>query len=103
EHFQLERQGYFVVDPDSKPGALVLGRTVSLKDTWAKTKTPEPRPARSKPAPAPSPTPSPQQLDPSLRELLQAAIAAGAPEKEATALIANDLVGELRARKIETP
>jgi glutaminyl-tRNA synthetase len=34
--FQLERVGYFSVDPDSKPGALVLNRTVTLVDTWAK-------------------------------------------------------------------
>jgi glutaminyl-tRNA synthetase len=34
--FQFERLGYFSVDPDSKPGALVFNRTVSLRDTWAK-------------------------------------------------------------------
>jgi glutaminyl-tRNA synthetase len=34
--YQFERQGYFCVDPDSKPGALVFNRTVTLKDTWAK-------------------------------------------------------------------
>ncbi len=34
--FQFERLGYFCVDPDSKPGALVFNRTVTLKDTWAK-------------------------------------------------------------------
>jgi glutaminyl-tRNA synthetase len=34
--FQFERKGYFVVDSDSKPGALVFNRTVSLKDPWAK-------------------------------------------------------------------
>jgi glutaminyl-tRNA synthetase len=33
---QLERLGYFTVDKDSRPGALVLNRTVSLKDSWAK-------------------------------------------------------------------
>ena len=35
--FQFERQGYFVADPDSREGALVFNRTVSLKDSWAKT------------------------------------------------------------------
>lgn len=30
--FQLERLGYFAVDPDSRPGALVLNRTVTLKE-----------------------------------------------------------------------
>jgi glutaminyl-tRNA synthetase len=34
--FQFERLGYFCVDPDSTPGALVFNRTVSLRDTWAK-------------------------------------------------------------------
>ena len=34
--FQFERLGYFCVDKDSKPGALVFNRTVSLRDTWAK-------------------------------------------------------------------
>jgi glutaminyl-tRNA synthetase len=33
---QFERLGYFCVDPDSRPGALVFNRTVSLKDTWAR-------------------------------------------------------------------
>jgi glutaminyl-tRNA synthetase len=34
--YQFERHGYFCVDPDSKPGAPVFNRTVTLKDTWAK-------------------------------------------------------------------
>jgi glutaminyl-tRNA synthetase len=34
--YQFERQGYFAVDPDSRPGAPVFNRTVSLKDSWAK-------------------------------------------------------------------
>src|SRR5262249_21380502 len=34
--YQFERQGYFCVDKDSKPGALVFNRTVALTDTWAK-------------------------------------------------------------------
>ena len=36
ERFQFERQGYFSVDPDSRHGAPVFNRTVTLKDTWAK-------------------------------------------------------------------
>jgi len=35
---QFERLGYFCVDPDSTPDALVLNRTVTLRDTWAKIK-----------------------------------------------------------------
>ena len=34
--FQFERMGYFSVDPDSRPGAPVFNRTVSLKDAWAR-------------------------------------------------------------------
>jgi glutaminyl-tRNA synthetase len=33
---QLERLGYFCVDPDSRPGRLVWNRTVALRDEWAK-------------------------------------------------------------------
>ncbi len=46
--WQLERVGYFVFDPgDSKPGAPVLNRTVTLRDSWqAKTQLPSPAPAR---------------------------------------------------------
>src|SRR5262249_6925230 len=36
DRVQFERLGYFCVDPDSRPGALVFNRTVSLRDTWAK-------------------------------------------------------------------
>jgi glutaminyl-tRNA synthetase len=32
---QFERVGYFCVDRDSKPGALVFNRTIGLKDSWA--------------------------------------------------------------------
>jgi glutaminyl-tRNA synthetase len=36
ERYQFERLAYFALDPDSKPGALVFNRTITLKDTWAK-------------------------------------------------------------------
>ena len=37
DHFQFERHGYFVADRiDSKAGAPVFNRTVTLKDSWAK-------------------------------------------------------------------
>jgi glutaminyl-tRNA synthetase len=35
DRLQFERLGYFCVDPDSKPGALVFNRTISLRDSWA--------------------------------------------------------------------
>jgi glutaminyl-tRNA synthetase len=36
DFFQFQRMGYFVVDKDSKPNALVFNKTVGLRDTWAK-------------------------------------------------------------------
>ena len=37
DRFQFERHGYFVADRvDSKPGAPVFNRTVTLRDSWAK-------------------------------------------------------------------
>jgi glutaminyl-tRNA synthetase len=36
EPLQFERLGYFVADPDSRPGAPVFSRTVTLKDAWAR-------------------------------------------------------------------
>jgi glutaminyl-tRNA synthetase len=39
ERFQFERHGYFVADRvDSKPGAPVFNRAVTLKDSWTKAK-----------------------------------------------------------------
>ncbi len=35
-HFQFERTGYFIVDPDSSPGHLVFNRTLPLRDSWTK-------------------------------------------------------------------
>ena len=34
--YQLERTGYFCVDTDSRADRLVLNRTVTLRDTWAR-------------------------------------------------------------------
>ncbi len=36
DRFQFERVGYFSVDPDSSTGALVVNRTVTLRDSWAR-------------------------------------------------------------------
>ena len=36
ERFQFLRMGYFVVDSDSTPEALVFNRTVALRDTWTR-------------------------------------------------------------------
>jgi len=34
--YQFERLAYFALDKDSAPGKLVLNRTITLKDAWAK-------------------------------------------------------------------
>jgi len=34
--FQLERIGYFCIDPDSQEEELILNRSVALRDSWAK-------------------------------------------------------------------
>jgi len=34
--YQFLRQGYFCVDPDSKPGNPIFNRSVNLRDSWAK-------------------------------------------------------------------
>jgi glutaminyl-tRNA synthetase len=36
EAVQFERQGYFCLDPDTRPGRLVFNRTIGLRDSWAK-------------------------------------------------------------------
>ncbi len=36
DRFQFLRQGYFCLDPDTRPGLLVFNRTVGLKDSWGK-------------------------------------------------------------------
>jgi len=38
-HVQFERLGYFAVDKDSTATCPVFNRTVTLKDSWAKTKS----------------------------------------------------------------
>ena len=36
--YQFERQGYFCLDADSAPGALVFNRTATLRDSWTRGK-----------------------------------------------------------------
>ncbi|SDN56275.1 glutaminyl-tRNA synthetase [Desulfonauticus submarinus] len=36
DHFQFERIGYFCVDKDSTPTQMIVNRTVTLRDSWAK-------------------------------------------------------------------
>jgi glutaminyl-tRNA synthetase len=60
--WQFLRQGYFFVDPvDSRPGAPVFNRTISLKDTWGgRTRaapSPQASPRRGEGDRSPSPQP----------------------------------------------
>jgi glutaminyl-tRNA synthetase len=36
DRYQFERQGYFCIDLDSRPNQLIINRSVSLRDSWAK-------------------------------------------------------------------
>jgi glutaminyl-tRNA synthetase len=46
--YQFERTGYFMSDPiDSRPGALVFNRTVTLRDSWAKLQAKPSAPAKA--------------------------------------------------------
>ncbi len=36
DRFQFERLGYFCVDAESSPEALIFNRTVGLRDSWAR-------------------------------------------------------------------
>jgi glutaminyl-tRNA synthetase len=66
-HYQFERLGYFVSDAvDSKPGALVYNRTVTLRDTWKRIAAGESadvegRPKRERPAPDRTAAPPPRE------------------------------------------
>jgi len=121
ERFQLERVGFFVVDEDTAPGAVVLNRTVALKDSWQKvTKAPAPKTTRP-PVSKPAAPPKPIDLSPEATALkdahglsaetarvlamtpsLKALFAGGEHAKIAATLLANDVLGELRARKLES-
>jgi glutaminyl-tRNA synthetase len=96
DRFQFLRQGYFFADPvDSRPGAPVFNRTITLKDTWAARAAAkeEPRRARAeRPAPAaPRASRSEQRAaahaaDPLLAERFRRLRAQGLTEDEADAV-----------------
>ncbi len=46
ESVQFERVGYFCLDPDSRPGALVYNRTIGLRDSWAAKQGGAPGPSK---------------------------------------------------------
>jgi glutaminyl-tRNA synthetase len=87
-HYQFERLGYFVSDPDdSRPERLVFNRTVTLRDTWAKRTAEraggadDAAPAGTgtdaagppgKPRPAPQPGPPSPHAEPARAPVLEA-------------------------------
>ncbi len=138
DRFQLERVGFFIVDPDTKPGALVLDRTVALKDSWQKViakseptaKAPESKnkekkkekPASAGPSSSDAVELSPAAIairdahdlapetarvigqEPVLLGLFTGATDAPAGKelaKTIATLLANDVLGEIRSRKLE--
>jgi glutaminyl-tRNA synthetase len=121
DRFQLERVGFFVVDTeDSRPGAPVLNRTVPLKDSWQKAAAPPKEPKkkeREKKEPPKASAPielSPDAAalrdahglsddeaktltaEPLLKKLFDAE-----PSKAVASVLVNDLLGELRAKKLD--
>ncbi len=126
DRFQFERAGFFIVDADSKPQTLVFNRTVALKDSWIKyTKKVEPKPLQNVEKSKGDPqarsaavlSAEAQALqakhglsadeartladEPMLLSLFEHAVRAGSLAKSASALCCNDVLGELRSRKLE--
>ncbi len=122
DRFQLERVGYFVVDADSRPGAPVLNRTVALKDGWQKVVAPKAAPQKKAEAPKEkkeAKAAAPIELSPEAKALRDAhglsddeartiaaepllgRLFAAEPSKPLASLLVNDLLGELRARKLD--
>ncbi len=125
DRFQFERLGFFIVDADSQPGSPVFNRTVSLKDSWAKqtSKSVQVSPRASKPKTEVKATVA-VELPVEAQELMarhgisseeartmaaethilvlfEGALASGGASKIAAALACNDVLGEVRARKLE--
>jgi glutaminyl-tRNA synthetase len=61
-HWQFLREGYFFVDPvDSRPGAPVFNRTLTLKDTWAARSAPAEERRSARPAREPTSAGAPRK------------------------------------------
>ncbi|GIW23906.1 glutamine--tRNA ligase/YqeY domain fusion protein [Meiothermus sp.] len=93
--YQLERNGYFWQDPlDSRPGALVYNRIVTLKDTWGRhTEQVERREAggsrpasKEKKVESPVTPPPTAHLTPEQQSRLQSFLAQGIHQAEALVL-----------------
>ena len=103
-HYQFERQGYFVRDPDTSPETLVFNRTITLKDTWTKTYDAqahsgtqsklEPRgQARAAVKAQAAPRDLTADFSPAEEERYNAFTAQGASPEEAAVLVRDDALG----------
>jgi glutaminyl-tRNA synthetase len=73
-HWQFLREGYFFVDPvDSRPGAPVFNRTITLKDAWAARATPSAPRRAARPSKEPSAASPPRKSRGDARADLRAA------------------------------
>ena len=114
DRFQFLRQGWFFADPvDSRPGAPVFNRTITLKDAWARpaVRAEPPRPAKARaPAPAAAPpgggrTRSDDEriaADPVLAAFHRQATAAHGHAASVARWLLNDLLGLARERSLDT-
>ncbi len=128
ERFQFERLGFFVVDNDSKPGALVFNRIIALKDSYAKLTEkratepslapPEKKHKDKKEKSAGAPTLSPEAAalkdkykvsddearalsgEPLLVTLLDSALAAGGDRGAVVTFLVNEVVREIRSKEL---
>ncbi|SMB89029.1 glutamine--tRNA ligase/YqeY domain fusion protein [Deinococcus hopiensis] len=105
--YQFERQGYFWRDPvDSREGALVFGRIITLRDTWAKEVQRAEKaegagpsaqgkaPRAEKPRAATSPAAQPFQVLPPEQEAEVVRLTAqGVPEADARTLARDGALG----------
>jgi glutaminyl-tRNA synthetase len=103
DRFQFERQGYFFVDQDAKPGALVFNRTVTLRDTWAKrvrqAEAQRPAPREAQPTGAPreahaklssAPSESERSLSQEQTEAAARLAAKGIDARQATLIVSRE-------------
>jgi glutaminyl-tRNA synthetase len=82
-HYQFERHGFFVVDPDTTPEHLVFNRTVTLRDSWAKIVAEEKAEESKRVAPKlspPSRAVAPAKAPPSTARVNDAALSKEAAE-----------------------
>jgi glutaminyl-tRNA synthetase len=123
DRVQFERVGFFIVDEDSRPDALVFNRIIALRDTYAK-ETPSrerqrpdtKRDVKERPAGVPVLSPEAAALketykvsddearalstEPALTGLLDGALGAGGDRAATVTFLVNEVLRELRAKDL---